>query len=101
MLQASGGYALQDAHPGHRNILLSHRRKEGQERVCEKYEADPGTIPAGKYRTLLILNFYEIRYAPIDLLICHVLDDVQVPPWWLAEDTQCWEMIVDKWCAKG
>ncbi|RLN30578.1 uncharacterized protein C2845_PM05G20530 [Panicum miliaceum] len=30
----------------------------------------------------------------------HVLDDVQVPPWWLVGDTQCLEMMVDKWCVE-
>jgi len=42
-----------------------------------------------------------MKYAPVDLLICHVLADVQVPPLWLARNSQCWEMIVDRWFAEG
>ena len=28
------------------------------------------------------------------------IDDVQVPPWWIANDYPCWEMIVDRWCSQ-
>ena len=28
------------------------------------------------------------------------IDDVQVPPWWIAIDYPCWEMIVDRWCSQ-
>ena len=28
------------------------------------------------------------------------VDDVQVPPWWIANDYPCWEMIVDRWCSQ-
>ena len=28
------------------------------------------------------------------------VDDVQVPPWWIANDYSCWEMIVDRWCSQ-
>ena len=28
------------------------------------------------------------------------IDDVHVPPWWIANDYPCWEMIVDRWCSQ-
>ena len=42
-----------------------------------------------------------MKYATVDLLIWHVLDDVQVPPWWIAGNYLCWEMIVDQWCSQA
>jgi len=39
-----------------------------------------------------------MNYAKFDLLILVVF---QVPPWFLANNNHCWEMVVKKWFTEG
>ena len=37
----------------------------------------------------------------LHLIFLYVMYDLQVIPWWLAGNEQCWDMIIDRWYAEG
>jgi len=58
MLQkTSRGHALRGAHLGRRNLPRDRPWNEGHQKGRKNHDADPGPVPAGKYRTLILIPF--------------------------------------------
>jgi len=51
------GHALRGAHAGRRNLPRDHPWNEGHQKGRKNHDADPGPVPAGKYRTLILIPF--------------------------------------------
>ena len=54
------GHALLGAHPGRRKLPWDRPWNEGHQKGRKEHDADPGPVPAGKYRTLILIPF-EIK----------------------------------------
>lgn len=48
-------------------------------------------------QTILSINYNFMGLSTFNLMICHIIDDVEVPPRWSAQHLRCSEHMVDRW----